>query len=379
MHAIERLSQLMKGRAAELRELKSQGMKVVGYFPGGYFCDEIARAAGAIPVALNRGGDHEPVEVSGSVISRWIYTFGRANIGYRMLETEPLYNVIDLYVVPVTDNHVRIVADTWDVFTDVEVFRYGVPHTRHEWSPGYFMHGLEALKERLEKLTGNKVTDEKLREAIELANRERELLTEISLMRQRERPPIKTRDFIMLNHASLMLDKKVMVEALEEIAAELRGKEGPEANSPRLILLGTTLAYGDYRILDMIEAAGGNVVIEEFGEGIRHYWEKVNPEGNLLEALADRYFTRRVPPAWFRPGKERQEFVVKLANEFKVQGAIWYQMMNRETDEFESYWYPDVLRKGAGVPMLKLVSDYDSIERGRFNTLLETFLDGIRR
>jgi benzoyl-CoA reductase/2-hydroxyglutaryl-CoA dehydratase subunit BcrC/BadD/HgdB len=97
-----------------------------------------------------------------------------------------------------------------------------------------------------------------------------------------------------------------------------------------------------------------------------------------MDALADRYFTRRVPPAWFRPGKERQEFAIKLAKEYEVDGVIWYQMMARESDDFESYWYPDVLKKGANAPMLKLTSDYDSVERGQFSTRLETFIESIR-
>lgn len=378
MQALEELNQSMKGRGAELGDLKRQGKKIVGYFPGGYFPEELAYAAGAVPVALNRGGDHEPVEVSGAYMSRWIWSFGRANIGYKMLGSEPIYEAIDIFVVPVTDNHVRILADTWDVFTDVEVFRFGVPHTEHPWSADYFQTGITMLKERLENLTGNKISDEKLKEAIDLSNKERALLRELSLMRKADRPPIRTRDFIALNHASLILDKRFVVEKLEEIVSELRGKQGPEPTGPRLMLMGTTLAHGDYRILDWINAVGGMVVIEEFGEGIRHYWESVEPDGDLMKALADRYFTRRAHPAWFRPGIKRQEFAVKLAKDFGVQGVVWYQMMNRESDEFESYWYPDVLRKGANVPMLKLVSDYDSVERGQFLTKLETFIHGIR-
>ncbi len=377
MQAIKELTREMKNRGAGLKELKKQGKKIIGYFPGGYFPEELVLAADAVPVALNRGGDHEPVEVAGAYMSRWIYTFARANIGYRILGTEPVYNIIDEYVIPVTDNHVRIVADTWDVFTEMTTFRYGIPHTKHAWSADYVVHGFNALKDRLEELTGNKITDEKIKTAIDLCNRERDLLKEISLMRRSKRPPITTRDFVMLNHASLLLDKKFLITKLEEIATSLRETEGPELKGPRLMLMGTTLAYGDHRILDFINAAGGNVVIEEFGEGIRHYWEKVNPENDLMKALADRYFTRRVPPAWFRPGTERKEFAVKLANDFKVDGVVWYQLMARETDDFESYWFPKVLKEGANVPMLKLTSDYDSVERGQFNTKLETFIDSI--
>lgn len=377
MNRIEALAFLMKKRGAELGELKRQGKKIVGYFPGGYFPEELAYAAGAVPVALNRGGDHEPIEYVGSYMSRWIYTFGRAHIGYKLLQTEPVYNAIDILVVPITDNHVRIVADAWDVYTDVEVYRFGVPHVKHDASLKYFLEGLHLLKEKLEEFTGNEITDDKLKEAIELSNKERRLLHEISLLRQSDRPPISGKEFAILNHASLSLDKSVVVGILEEILQELKGKEGSEVKGPRFLLMGTTLAHGDYKVLDMIEEVGA-IVIEDFGEGIRHYWQTVETDGNMMDALADRYFWRRVPPCWARPGTERQEFVVKLAKDFKVGGVVWYQMMARESEEFESFWYPDVFQKGAGVPMLKLVSDYDSTERGPFSTRIETFVETIR-
>jgi len=375
----KRLSQYTKARAADLEELKKQGKRIVGYFPGGYMPEELVYACGGVPVALNRGGDHEAVEVAGSYIVRWVYTFGRAHIGYRMLGTEPIYNLIDILVVPITDNHVRITADAWDVFTNVEVFRFGVPHVRHDRALAYYLNGLRSLKERLEKLTGTMSTERSLRTAIDLCNRERELLKEISLMRKRERPPITAMDFITLNHSSLFLDKQVMLELLEPLCAELREREGPPVSGPRILLMGSTLAHGDYKILDMIERAGGTVVIEEFGEGTRHYWENVRVDGDLIESLAETYFMRRVPPEWFRQGRLRQEFVISLAREFRVDGVIWYQLTNRESSDFESYWYPDVLKKEAGVPMLKLQSDYDAVESGAMNTQIETFVEMVRR
>jgi len=374
----KRLSDRLKERAAELQELKREGKKTVGYFPGGYMPEELVYACGAVPVALNRGGDHEAVEVAGAYIVRWVYTFGRAQIGYKMLGTEPIYDLIDILVVPITDNHVRITADAWDVYTGVEVFRFGVPHVKHDRALAYYLHGLLSLKQRLERLTGTEITEQGLRESIDLSNRERELLKEMSLTRKADNPPMTATEFITLNHASMLLDKRVMVEALEALCAQLRGVEGPPAKGPRILLVGSTLAHGDYKVLEMIEKAGGTIVIEEFGEGMRHYWETVEANGDLIRALADRYFLRRVPPEWFRPGRERQEFVIRLAKEFRVDGVIWYQLTNRETADFESYWYPDILMKEAGVPMLKLASDYDPVERGPMSTRIETFIEMVR-
>ena len=51
------------------------------------------------------------------------------------------------------------------------------------------------------------ITEQRLKEAIQLCNEERELLKRISLMRRSAPPPISEKAFVMLNHASMILDK----------------------------------------------------------------------------------------------------------------------------------------------------------------------------
>jgi len=365
MEAMDTLSDHMKTRVLELKKLQNEGCKIIGYTPGGYMPEELVYACGAVPVGLIRGGEQEPVLYAGAYLPRWMDTFCRAQIGYKMLGEDPSYQMVDLLAVPLTDNNIRAVADCWDFYTDTEVFRFGVPHDKSDFAFNYYLDGINLLKEKLESLTGNKMDEAKLKEAIDLCNRERELLKEISLMRMSDQPPISARDFIELNHNSFLADTRIMVEALESVCTELKKQESARSmKGPRILLTGSTLARGDYKILSLIEETGAEVVIEEFAEGMRHYWETVNPDGDLMEALADRYFRRRVPPAWFRPGRERLDFLIKLAKDFKVDGVIWYQLMYRDSYDFESYYFPPMLEKETGLHMLKIESDYDASEIG---------------
>jgi len=380
MQAGERLSAHLKARVAELARMKAEGHKIVGYTPGGFMPEELLYACGAmpVPVGLIRGGEHEPVLVAGAYLPRWLDTFCRAQIGYKILKEEALYNLIDLLVVPITDNNNRAIADCWNFYTDTEVFRFGVPHSKTNNGFQYYLDGINLLKGKLERLTGTEITESKLTEAIILCNKERELLNEISLMRKFESPPLSGRDFAELNHASFLADKKLMVEVLELLSAELKGVKSPIVKRPRILLTGSTMAFGDYKIYDLIEGAGAAVVIEEFAEGVRHFSEAVHLNGNPMEQLADRYFRRRVPPAWFRPGRERLDYLVKLAKDFNVNGVIWYQLMYRDSYDIESYYFPDILREGAGLSMLKIESDYDASEIGPFRTRIETFIETIK-
>lgn len=379
MQALERLEEYLRGRAVELQAKKAEGRKIVGYLPNGYLPEELVLACDAIPVGLARGGEHEAVLTAGAYISRWLDTFCRAQIGYRVLQEDPYYQMVDVYVVPISDNNERAIADGWWYFTDGDVFTYAVPHHKKEHAYKYYLWGINRFKAKLESLTGNKITDGKLKEAITLCNRERELLREISLMRKGGELPITAVDFVKLNHASFVADKKFMVEILESVLAELKKQKPAPVKGPRILLTGSTLAHGDDRIMRLIEEAGGVVVIERFAECLKEYWETVKTDGDPMEALAKALFLERVPPGWFRPGREGLDFLVKLAKDYKVNGVIWYQLMYRDSYDFESYWFPDILKEGTGLSMFKIESDYDAAEAGPFRTRVETYVETIRR
>jgi len=379
MEAMDRLAAHLKTRLVELTRAKAEGRKIIGYTPGGFLPEELVLACGAIPVGLIRGGDHSMVELASGYICRWIDTFCRGQIGYAVSGEDPYYKIIDLLVVPMTDNHIRAIMDVVDYNTDIDVFPFGVPHMKDTLATNYYLHGITRLKKKLEELTGVEITEPKLREAIELCNRERELLKEISLLRKTPSIPISSRDFVALNHGSFLADKRVMVDILESLVNELKGGAAPSQEGCRVLLTGSTLALGDGKVLDLTEEAGGVIVVEEFAEGIRPYWENVKPNGDLMAALTDGYFTRRVPPAWFRPGRERLDFLVKLSKDFNVDGVIWYQLMYRESYKTESYYFPDILKREAGLSMLTLESDYDAAEVGQMRTRMETFIESIRR
>lgn len=376
MEAMNELKEHLAKRPLELRQAQENGTKIIGYVPGGFMPEELVHAAGALPVGMVQGGSANAVTESAAYLPRWLDTYCRSQIGHRMLEDDSLYRMIDLLVAPITDVNVRAIADSFSFYTNLDTFRYGVPHDKEEDSIGYYLGGLYILKERLEEVTGNKIDDDKLREAIYNYNRMRELLHAIGELRKSEVPPISARDFAWLNHASYLADISTLVKCLGSICEELKGQEGVHPKT-RLMVIGSTLAMGDEKIFDLTEEAGGAIVMEEFAEGMRHYWEPVNINGDLMQSLCDRYFTKRIPPAWSRPTRERVDFVKKMAKEYSVDGILWYQLMYRDGYDIQSSYFTKVTETEMGLRMLKVESDYDPVEVGPLRTRVETFIDMI--
>jgi benzoyl-CoA reductase/2-hydroxyglutaryl-CoA dehydratase subunit BcrC/BadD/HgdB len=377
MEAMQKLTQHLRGRVEEVARNKKEGRRIIGYAPGGYLPEDMITAVGAVPVPLLRGGSHEAVAESGAYLPRFIDTFCRSQIGYVKLGDEPLYQMLDLVVVPITDNNSRAIAEMFDYFTDVKAWRYGIPHCKDEDAYNYYLGGLMGLKEKLEDFTGNRLDDNKLKELLALSNRMWELLEKIGELRKSPNPPITGEAFVKLNHASFYADKAFFVQCLDEIYGELKDKQGDKPKA-RLLLTGSTLANGDYKVLDMVQKAGADVVVEEFAEGMRHYWWPVDlSNGDPYKAVADRYFSKRVAPAWFRPSVERIDFVKTLAKDYKADGILWYQLMYRDGYDIQHFYFEKMLDRDLGLKTLKLESDYDSAEIGPMKTRVEAFIETI--
>lgn len=379
MEAMNHIKSDLASRLALLQKEKKKGNKIIGYMPGGYFPEELVLAAGAIPLCMIRGGEHAAVEASLAYVDRWLDTFYRAQIGYGVTGEDPYYNVLDALFVPITDSNNRALSDVLDYHTTLDIFPFGVPHTKSETTCRYYLHGLNRVKDKLEQITGVEITEQRMNDAIERCNRERELLREISLLRKSDAVPIRAKDFVMVNHASMIADKEGLIGNLEAFVEELKDSESANGKGPRLLLTGSTLAMGDHKILELVEDAGGVVVIEEFAEGIKPYWQEVQSNGDPMQALAKAYFMDRIVPAWFRPGSERLAHLVGLAKDYSVDGVIWYQLLYRESYKMQSYYFPEILKKETGLTMLTLESDYDPAETAQMSTRIETYMESIGR
>jgi benzoyl-CoA reductase/2-hydroxyglutaryl-CoA dehydratase subunit BcrC/BadD/HgdB len=289
--------------------------------------------------------------------------------------------MLDMAIVGITCQHMKKVADILNYYGDMEVFRLGVGDHDLDIGFSYYLDALKRMKLKLESVTGSLITDEKLRDAIAIYNRLRELLKNIGLTRKTSPVLIGTKDFIRLNHASYLLDPKVMVRELECIYRRMLQGTGTLPDSkPRLMLISPVVALGDSKILDLVEEAGGEIVVEDVCEGVRSYWQNVelNADGPL-HSIAEKYLRRRTPCAFMRRGSSaRVDHALRLVKEFKVEGIIWYQVKMCETYDIE-YVYFGERAKEWKVPVLRLESEYDVVDRGPLKTRIESFLEMVQR
>jgi len=380
MEIIKQLAEGARTRPEELKKRKEKGAKIIGY-TGRFVPEELIYAAGAEPYFICRGGEPEPAEELLPYMLRVINPHARAQTGYHLLAVEPVIPMLDLIIAECSDCHYVRLADVMEYFK-LPTVRLGVPA---DWTKSisfdYYHRGLIKLKERLEALTGNKISDGKLKEATESLNKIRNVLRKISELRKQQPPPIGGYGFIQLNHYSFYCGLEEQIAGLNDLYGQLKESKSPfSQGAPRLLLAGRLVSVGDYVLSKLIETLGGVVVAEFLDEGHRQCRWEVEAEGNLLQNIAETYFLKRTPPSIFQPAwEDRLGYMKKLVEDYSIDGVIWYQLSFEEIYDMECSIVSRAMEE-MKVPFLKLESSYEYSREamGPLTTRVESFIESIK-
>ena len=162
----------------------------------------------------------------------------------------------------------------------------------------FWFKELEAFKTEIEKLTGNRITAQKLKEAIELINGKRRALKRLSDLRANSPSPISGLDGLLIDQIGFMDDVKRFTAKVNELCDELdrRVKEGKgvaSKDAPRIMISGSPMAVPNWKVHSIAESLGATVVAEESCVGTRYFTDLVEPKGeslnDLLWAIDEKY------------------------------------------------------------------------------------------
>jgi len=381
MDIIEELAQIARTRPETLKKQKAHGTKVIGY-TGRFVPEELIYASGALPYLLCKGGQPEPPDAVIPYMLRFMSPFARSQIGYHLLGIDPVVPILDLIVAQCDDCHMTRLADLFEYF-QLPTARIGIPPDwKKSISEDYYYEGLIRLKEKLENLTGNEITDKILKQSIDSVNKIRDLLRKIDLLRREQPPAIGGYDFIRLNHYSFYCDLDDLTRKLDDLYEQLKESQKPfSEGAPRILLAGHVVAVGDYVVPKLIEDSGGAIVTEFLDEGLRQHSWNVKTEGDLMRNLEETYYLERTPPSIFQPAwEERAASLKKLIKDFSIDGVIWYQLSFDEIYNMECSIVSKTMDE-MKIPLLKLESSYEYAREamGPLTTRIESFIESIRQ
>ncbi len=381
MDAIQKITELIENRSEELAGLKSKGKKIVGIVGMGYMPEELVYAAGGIPQRLMRGGEKGAIDDSRQYSHNCFSTFHKAQIGYLLAGRDPVYTLPDHIVFETGDEHSELAGMHVYAFKQMPMTWLGIPaNPDYEGAFPYYLKSLSKLKNELEDLTGEKVSDDRLKEYITVYNEIRSLLKKIASLRKAPSPPLSGLDFVKLNHGSYYCEPHEYVELLRSVYDELKEKkEDMPDRIPRIALFGCPVGVGDYALPGLIESLGATIVTEELSGSIRCLKKQTPVNGNLMENLAKRYYEKKREDAYCYPwGEQLTSLFTGLAQEYNADGVIWYQLMYMACHSMLGYKIEKQIKK-INIPVMTVHSEYDFESRlEAVKTRVETFIEIIK-
>jgi benzoyl-CoA reductase/2-hydroxyglutaryl-CoA dehydratase subunit BcrC/BadD/HgdB len=110
-----------------------------------------------------RGGEPDPPDAVLEYMLKFMNPLARSMAGYYLMGLDPVTPIADLIVTQQTDCHVGRVTELLE-YLNLPVCKVGVPPDwKKDFAAEYYYQALYRLKEKLENLTGNKISDEDLK------------------------------------------------------------------------------------------------------------------------------------------------------------------------------------------------------------------------
>ncbi|HWR31195.1 MAG TPA: acyl-CoA dehydratase activase, partial [Negativicutes bacterium] len=226
-------------RIAKQQESIIQGVnpnKKVGYLCA-YTPPELFNAAGVDHFRLYKAGNTNEV-ASGELITQSVFCdFTKGCLG-AFQEGNPLVSALDkVYTFYTCDSMKKVAEAINEYFVPTGIF--SLPRVRdREASRDYFRSEIINLKKDLEKLTGQVIPEEKVREQIVLYNKIRELIRNISALRKRPNPPLTGQDFLELVKGFYYLPPEEQLSVFQGIYDTLSAVPQAPGKTLRLMMAG---------------------------------------------------------------------------------------------------------------------------------------------
>lgn len=364
-------------RPSELIEAQKKGQKVFGTFCV-YVPDEVVIAANGIVTGLC-GGSQFWVPAGESVLPKNTCPLIKASVGARLGRTCPFFRIADMYVGETTCDGKKKAYEI--LGKDVPMHIMDMPQMKREKDYKKWEDEIREFIKVVEDFTGNKVTVENLNEAIHIVNEKRKALKRVYDTRKSANIPISGKDALLMIQIAFFDDPVRCSEMANKLADELeqRVKDGVSvfpAGTKRIMLTGTPMAIPNWKLHHLIETSGGAVVCEECCTGTRYFENLVDETQTTLdgqvEALANRYMKNNC--ACFTPNTGRIDDIIRLAKEYNVDGVIDANLMFCNLYDTESKSVAEALTE-AGIPNLKLETDYTDNDAEALRTRIEAFIE----
>ena len=379
-----RVREIYQDRTQRAKGLKAEGKRIMGYFCL-YPVLEMLTALDLVPYRIF-GSMKEPITRADACLPTVVCPFIRSCLD---LGLKGKYDFLDGVVMCHSCEVGEKTAHIWRTYLDPSYFHFiDTPHTAHKAAQEQFKEQLKDFKKTLESFTGKELSPERLKEAIKAYNQQRALVRELYDLMKPDPPLISGTETLQVMVALTGIPVEEGNELLRQVISEVKeGKNKPEKKPARLLVWGSII--DDVALIEMIENAGAEVVIDDTCVGSRAYFADVELTDDPLDGLAYRYLVDIKCPRTFREavfGETKKDYIADLesrfgylkdyAKEWNVKGVILQSLRYCDIHGYEVPGVRDYLDH-IGLPNIYLEWDYSKAALAPLRTRVQAFLEVI--
>ena len=348
---------------------KSHPGKVVGYMCS-YAPEEILWAAGMLP--FRPLSTRHAIERADAHLQAYCCSLVRGCLEEALAGR---LDFLDGMIFPHTCDSIQRLSDIW---------RMRIPQMFHadvvlpakldtESAREYLIATFRKLITDIQNQSGQRITDDMLRDAVRRYNEIRSHLSTLAAWRQTHPGTLSGSDFHAIVQASMWMDRDEFCGIVSDIVMELKARP-PEKpfSGKRIVLSGGVCNVPD--IYDMIESAGAAVVAEDVCTGDRFFQGVIEIEGDMTANIARRYIDRITCPAKHQGIFSRGNYLIETTLKNRGDGVIFFFLKFCDPHGFDYPYLKDMLDQ-ENIPNMLIEIEDRNLSEGQLKTRLEAFIE----
>ena len=356
-----------------LSEYKKQGKKVIGVLP--YYAPvELVVAAGMVPMGI-WGSNNKTISMAKEYCATFYCTI--AQLALEML-LDGTMDQLDGLITPTICDTLRPMSQNFRVAMEGKLPCIFLAHPQNrkpafglQFTVDQYMH----VKSELEKISGNTITDEALRDAIKVMNRSRKARREFVKLAGQHPEAISAVERSAVLRSAWFMEPAVHAQKLEELNEEL--SKLPASNWKGRKVVTSGIICDNPKLLQIFDDNNIAIAADDVAQETRAFRVDASEEGDPMMALAQQFADQDYDVLLYDEcsnKNRRADYVVQMVKESGAQGLVLFMQQFCDPEEME-YPYLKKALDDAGIPHIKLGVDQQMRDFGQASTAIQAFAD----
>lgn len=357
----------------QLEKCIAEGKKAIGVMP--YFApEELVYAAGMMPFGM-WGSNKKTISRAKEYCATFYCTIAQLDLEMMLDGTCDMLSGV---ITPTICDTLRPMSQNIRIAMNKKMKVIFLAHPQNRFDENgikFTISQYTNIKKQLEEISGNEITDEALKNAIEVYNESRIARREFVKLASEHCDVITPAKRSHVLKASWFMMKDKYTEMLKELNEELRKLPVCNWNGPKVVTSG--IICDNPVLLDIFEKNGIAIAADDVAHESRSFLVDVPDNEDPMRALALQFTNQDNDVLLYdchSDQNRRGEYLARLVKESGADGLVLFMQQFCDPEEME-YPYLKKALDNAGIHHIKLGIDQQMRDFGQASTAIQAFAD----